>query len=137
MADNVSNNDTMIEDLSLHLDDFAGASNQTRCFLHVLNLTAKAIIQQFDVPKAKKGVVMDDTAQALASLAEGLDAEEKEAYDTQDCRDDEADDPPLNRWIDYREGLTDEEKNNIYLSIQPVQTTLTKVHVMLLSGKHC
>ena len=137
MADNASNNNTMTEDLSLHLDDFAGASNQTRCFLHVLNLTVKAIFQQFDVPKAKKGVVMDDAAQALASLAEGLDTEEKEAYDTQDCGDDEADDPLLDRWIDYREGLTDEEKNNIDLSIWPVQTTLTKVRVTLLSGEHC
>jgi hypothetical protein len=54
----MSKNDTMIEDLSIHLDDFAGASSQTRCFLHILNITTKAIIQQFDVPKAKKGVVM-------------------------------------------------------------------------------
>jgi hypothetical protein len=78
---------------------------------------------------------MDDAAQALASLAEGLDTEEKEAYDTQDCGDDKAKDPPLDRWINYWEGLTDEEKNKIDLSIQAVQKMLTKVCVTLLTSE--
>jgi hypothetical protein len=126
-ADNASNNDTMITQLSAHLDDFPGASNQTRCFLHILNITAKAIISQFDVPKAKNGVVMDQAAQALASLAEGLDVEEQDAYEDQELGDDDVDDPPLDRWVDLRDGLTDEEQDQIDLNIRPVRTTLTKV----------
>jgi hypothetical protein len=81
MADNVSNNSTMIEHLSMNLEDVPSASNQTRYFLHILNITAKVIIKQFDVPKAKNGVAMDEAAQALASLAEGLDTAEQEAYE--------------------------------------------------------
>lgn len=134
-TDNTSNNDTMITQLSAQLDDFPGASNQTRCFLHILNLTAKAIISQFDIPKAKNGVVMDQAAQALASLAEGLDLEEQDAYGDQleELEDDEADDKPLDRWVDPRDGLTDEERKQIDLNIRPVQTTLTKVRVAFLS----
>lgn len=126
-ADNASNNDAMINHLSLLLEDFPGAPNQTRCFLHILSIAAKAIIKQFDVPKAKNGVAMDPVAEALAKLAEGLDSEEQEAYETQEYTDDEADDSPLDRWIDFHDGLTEEERNEIDLNIRPVRTTLTKV----------
>jgi hypothetical protein len=134
-ADNASNNDTMIKQLSRHLLDFPGASNQTRCFLHILSITAKAMIRQFDVPKARTGVVMDEAAQALASLAEGLDIEEQEAYENQECGDDKVDDPPLDQWVDLCDGLTDEEREEIELNIQPVQTMLTKVRHSILSGR--
>jgi hypothetical protein len=42
---------------------------------------------------------MDKAALVLASLAEGLDEEELEACEEQDCKDDEADDPPLEKWV--------------------------------------
>ena len=89
------------------------------------------MIKQFDIPMPKNGFAMDDAAQALASLAENLDAEEQEAYDAQDLRDDEAEDPPLDRWTNYQKGLTDEEKKKIDLSIRPVWSMLTKVRVTL------
>jgi hypothetical protein len=119
----------MMDHLSTLLDDFPGASNQTRCFLHILSITAKSIIKQFDVPKAKNGVAMGQAAQALAILAEGLDNEEQESYGAQECGDDEVDDPPLDGWIDFRDGLTVEQRNEIDMNIQPVQATLTKVCV--------
>ena len=74
---------------------------------------------------------MDQAAEALSRLAEGLDSEEQEAYENQEYRDDEADDPPLDRWIDFRDGLTEEQRNEIDLSICLVQTTLTKVSMLL------
>lgn len=131
-TDNVFNNDTMIDQLSRCLVDFPDASNQTRCFLHILSITAKAIIGQFDIPKARKGVVMDEAARALASLAEGLDTDEQEAYE---CGDDEVDDTPLDWWVDLHDGLTDKGKEEIELNIQPVQITLTKVSPGVLSGR--
>ena len=70
---------------------------------------------------------MDPVAEALAKLAEGLDSEEQEAYETQEYTDDEADDSPLDRWINFHDGLTEEERNEIDLNIRPVRTTLTKV----------
>jgi hypothetical protein len=44
----------MIEEMASLLENFPGAANQTRCFLHILNLTAKSILQQFEIPKKKK-----------------------------------------------------------------------------------
>src|SRR6266498_3694665 len=54
-ADNVSNNNTMVGHLSELLDEFPGASNQTRCFAHTISLSAKVILKQFDMPKVKDG----------------------------------------------------------------------------------
>jgi hypothetical protein len=42
-CDNASNNDTMIDALSDLLTVFLGASNQTRCFDHIVNLIAKSV----------------------------------------------------------------------------------------------
>jgi hypothetical protein len=107
----------MINHLSMLLEDFPGPSNQTRCFLHILNIMAKSIIQQFDVPKTKNSAVLDKAAQALANLAEGLETEEEEAYEAQEYTDDKGDDPPLDRWIDFGSGLTDKQREEIELGI--------------------
>jgi hypothetical protein len=87
----------MIAKLSRVLDNFPGPANQTRCFLHILNLTAKSIIRQFDVPKSKNGTAMDTVAQALADLAEGLDGDNLEEYEGEDDVDN-VDDKPLAEW---------------------------------------
>ena len=78
-----------------------GAPNQTQCFLHILNITAKAIIKQFNVLKARNSDVPDQAAQVLASLAEGLDVEEQGAYKDQEFLDDEVNDPPLDQWVTF------------------------------------
>ncbi|KAG1722531.1 hypothetical protein EDD22DRAFT_760423, partial [Suillus occidentalis] len=59
-CDNASNNDTMVNELSDLLEDFPGETNRTRCFLHIVNLVAKTLIRQFDVPKAKVDTIMDE-----------------------------------------------------------------------------
>jgi hypothetical protein len=41
----------MIEELVDMVPDFLGPANQRQCFMHVLNLIAKTIIKQFDIPK--------------------------------------------------------------------------------------
>jgi hypothetical protein len=121
----------MINKLELLLDDFPGPANQTRCFLHILSITAKSIIKQFDVPKAKNrpnGTVSNNAvAQALADIADGLEGEERDEYEKQVQGDDEADDQPLDPWVDFQEGLTEEEKEEIWESTQPVRLMLTKV----------
>jgi hypothetical protein len=117
----------MIDHLSRLLYDFPGLANQTRCFLHILSITAKSIIKQFDVPKTKNGAVMDKAAQALADMADGLETEEQEEYEKQEGKDEEVDDPPLDVWIDFRAGLTEKEREEIDSSILPVRSTLTKV----------
>lgn len=59
-CDNASNNDKMVESLEVLIDDFPGTANQTRCFLHILNLVVKSILKQFDLPKEKKTSDNDD-----------------------------------------------------------------------------
>ena len=129
-ADNASNNDTMFDQLELLLDNFPGPANQTRCFLHILRIMAKSIIKQFDVPKTKNGpsdMVTDAVALALAKIAEGLDNEEWEEYENQEQNDDEADDQPLDAWMEVQDGLTEQEREDINLHVWPVRLMLTKV----------
>ncbi|TFK80195.1 hypothetical protein K466DRAFT_444597, partial [Polyporus arcularius HHB13444] len=47
-ADNATNNDTLTDTLSAALPEFQGSFSRTRCFLHILNIVAKAILKQFD-----------------------------------------------------------------------------------------
>jgi hypothetical protein len=80
---------------------------------------AKAIIKQFDVPKTKNDSAVDEVAQALARLAEGIDIKEQDAWGTEECGDDEVDNQPLDQWLDLHNGLTDEELGEIEEGIQP------------------
>jgi hypothetical protein len=117
----------MIDHLSEILDKFPGAANQTHCFAHTLSISAKAILKQFDVPKAKDGENLDAAAQALADLAKELDVKEQSAQETHETGDDEEDDQPLDTWVDFREGLTEEQVTELDASIQPVRSMLVKV----------
>jgi hypothetical protein len=74
----------MIEELANLVDDFPGPANQTRCFLHILNLVVKSIIRQFDVPISKKNQEnkeddesMDEATKELLKLASEIDLEEE------------------------------------------------------------
>jgi len=119
----------MLDNLGEILDDFPGSANQTRCFAHTLNLSAKAIIKQFDVPKSRVGDDLDEAAEALAAMAKDLDLEDREEQQSRDAEvnDDDPEDQPLNAWVDFREGLTEEEVEELDKSVQPVRSTLFKV----------
>ena len=52
----------MIEHLTILINTFPGATNQTQCFAHILNLVAKSILCQFEAPKVKGIKAMDDAA---------------------------------------------------------------------------
>jgi hypothetical protein len=93
----------MLDHLSEILDDFPGSANQTHCFAHTLNLSAKAIIKQFDIPK---GDNLDEAAEALAAMAKDLDLEdqvEQQVCEAEKNADDQ-EDRPLNAWVDFRDG---------------------------------
>ncbi|PPQ85824.1 hypothetical protein CVT25_003349, partial [Psilocybe cyanescens] len=89
-ADNASNNDTMIDCLSVILDNFP----------------AKSVIKQFDVPKAKS----EQSTRDIPSNEEG------------------SEDKPADTWVDFREGLSEEERKKLDVSIQPVRSMLVKLH---------
>jgi hypothetical protein len=100
----------MIDKLGEMISDFPGRANQTHCFAHVVNLVAKTIIKQFDIPKKKKNKSNDkrnDEEQMLEQLAEGIDIEEIKTRimsisEEQDNDNDEG-------WIDEAELLSEEE----------------------------
>ena len=117
----------MISQLEVLLDNFPGPANQTRCFHHILSITAKSIIKKFDILKAKNRELVNLEAQALADIADVLEAEEQEEYEKQEQEDDEEDDQPLDPWVDFQEGWTDKEREEIWLRTQPVCLMLTKV----------
>jgi hypothetical protein len=102
----------MIRYLGDTLCDFPGSANQTRCFVHTINLVAKSILKPFDVRKGKDIRALDD---ALADLAEGLsDGDEEE--DKGDGEDDE----------------DDEGGNEDNAGLEPIRLTLLKVCLRLI-----
>lgn len=116
----------MVEELADLLDDFPGAANRTRCFTHILNLVAKSIIKQFDVPKTRANEVLNDAAKELAALAVDLDVEEQITRENLSDDDDEDGDDNLDGWTDVREELSDEEREVLDKSLQPVRLVLVK-----------
>jgi hypothetical protein len=121
----------MITELADLLDAFPGETNRTRCFTHIINLVAKSIIRQFDVPKAHADEVLDDAANELAALAVDLDLEERVSREEQlfeGAGDDEGDDDDADDsiWTDVRAELSDNEREAVDKSLQPVRLVLVK-----------
>lgn len=114
----------MIQELANLLEEFPGASNQTWCFTHILNLIVKSILRQFDIPKAKADQALDDVARELFDIAENIDYEEE---DTRAKAEDKEDDDNVEGWIDEWASMSDEDREELDLDVQPVQLVLTKV----------
>ncbi|EPT01251.1 hypothetical protein FOMPIDRAFT_1098391, partial [Fomitopsis schrenkii] len=47
-CDNASANDVMIDELEAMLAGFPGRRARSRCFCHIINLVAKAMLRQFE-----------------------------------------------------------------------------------------
>ena len=88
----------MIAKLSDLLAGFPGAANHSRCFTHVLNLAAKSIIRQYDLPKNQANIAMDEAAKELAKLSSELELEEVLWRGIEGKNDDEDDDE--DGWVD-------------------------------------
>ena len=123
----------MIEELHTLVAEFAGSASHTHCFLHIINLIAKSLIQQFDVKKK--------TAEVDSELAEmGKELNEDERLLDEVVHDDEDEDEGkgegegerieeglTDEWIDETEGLDREERIQLERSIRPVKLVLVKV----------
>jgi hypothetical protein len=68
----------MIDELADLVAAFAGDASRTRCFTHIINLIAKSVIKQFDVPKTKAGEVLDDGLKELIVLAGEIEIESRQ-----------------------------------------------------------
>lgn len=106
MCNNASNNDTIIAELSKLIENFPGAANQTRCFLHILNLVVKSIIKQFNLPKTRKGKFNDQLLELVRDL-------EDEELKERSCVNDDEDDNNTEGWIDEHELLSAAERERL------------------------
>jgi len=125
-CDNAAPNDTMIDELAKLLEEFPGAANHTHCFTHILNLVAKSVMKQFNLPKAKAGEALDATAQALTNLAGDIESEELAMEG--DLIGDEDEDNDNDGLANVCDGMSEEEIVALDATLQPVCLVLVKLN---------
>ena len=121
----------MIDELEGLVDKFSGAANWTRCFVHIINLFAKTIIQQFDVPKTKQGESVDAARAELLALASDMDIEDLLTRANHDGYsgdgEEEVHDDHVDGWVDEQGGLSASDIKELEEDMQPIRKTLVKV----------
>ena len=125
-CDNAAPNNTMIDELAKLLEEFPGVANRTCCFTHILNLVAKSVMKQFNLPKAKAGEALDAAAQALTNLAGDIESEELAMGG--DLIGDEDEDDNNEGLADVRDGMSEEEIVALDATLQRVRLVLVKVN---------
>lgn len=115
----------MIDELAELLIAFPGAANRTRCFTHIINLVVKVILHQFDVPKAKADEALTAAMKALVDLAGDIEREGETMDERGD--DEDEDDDREEGWVNPRDRMSQEERDDLDLSVQPVRLVLVKV----------
>jgi len=125
-CDNTSPNDTMIDELGNLIISFPGDANHAWCFNHVVILIVKSSIHQFDVPKGKADVVLDEAKRELRELMEGLDIEEEEMVGEWEVLEDD-DDENTDGWIDEVASLSVADREELDANIRPIRLVLVKV----------
>jgi len=126
-GDNASNNDSMIQYLGNALDKFPGTVNQTRCFVHAVNLIAKSILKPFNARKIKDICEFNDIALALADLAKGHNLEGGRENATDNIEDSED-----IKEENVKEGKADEEEEEEEEKEEEFNTHLGPIRSMLL-----
>ena len=120
----------MVEALKDLLEIFPGESNRTRCFDHIVNLIAKSVIQQFDIPKTKGNESFDDVLRELMVSAEDLDKEELATREGECYAGDvDSEDDNMDGLVDEREDMSEMEQKELDDNIQPIRRVLVKVSV--------
>ena len=122
----------MIDELASILDAFPGAANQTRCFLHIINLVAKSVLPQFEPPKARDKDLLSEGAKELAALAEHLEKSVGD-HNGEDDDEDEVEDDDEDGKQDKPEGMSDSEIADLEEQVQPVRLVLAKASRFKLS----
>ncbi|KAF9219072.1 hypothetical protein BS17DRAFT_718782, partial [Gyrodon lividus] len=69
-CDNASNNNTMVAELTVLKPAFGGSSSHTQCFLHIINLIAKSLIQLLNTKKKDADATLNGVSEELSELAE-------------------------------------------------------------------
>ena len=111
----------MIEKLGRQLGGFPGAPNWAQCFMHILNLVVKSILNQFEVSGARPRLsVMDEQAEELRKLAGNLDKDDLK-HAEEDYMDEPEEDDNKDGWIDEWDEMADEDVEEMKEVIQPIR----------------
>ena len=120
----------MIEHLAVLVDTFPSAANQTRCFVHILNLVVKSILRQFEGLKKEK-VGADVTMEIDGDNDNDDDEEEGNSGSNEgggnECEDvdnDVVDNEEEEEWLDE---MSEEELLTVKEKVKPIRLVLTKV----------
>ena len=131
-----TNNDAMIDELDDLLPAFSKV-NHTRCFLHVNNLVARTLLQQFDVPNAPKqipGDVADDPDHELRQLAGDINFEDQQTHEAlldNAVAGEIGADNNTDGWVDEMAALSQAKCEVLQNSLWPVRMLLVKVNIMI------
>lgn len=119
----------MIDELENLLTEFSGAASRTRCFAHIVNLVAKTVIRQFDMPNAMDKTLANKVLIKLRSLADGIEAEEQitRASESKEDDDDNDNDDNVEGWVDEREEMEQCDLESLEVDLQPARKVLMKV----------
>jgi hypothetical protein len=115
----------MIQELDEHIPGYPGETNRVRCFAHILNLVAKSVIKQFDVPKTTATSMADGDVGDLLELAGEIELEEDATKAIVD-EDDATEDDNVEGWQDERNGMSKEELKKLNANVLPVRRVLVK-----------
>jgi hypothetical protein len=131
-CDNASNNDTMIAELEDLCPEFSSI-NHTRCFLHIINLVARTLVRQFDVPaKPKDSLDKNDPDYDLHRLAADNDIEDAQTHEAllEELGDEELEeDDNCEGWVDEMAALLQANRELVQESLKPIQMVLVKASV--------
>jgi len=118
----------MIDELVDMLPNFPGQVNHCHCFLHIVNLIAKTLLKQFDVPKKDAESALDDAERELLDLAAGINLEEMVTVAEAGAgnKDDEENNN-IEGWVDEMALLSDDERAALCKNVRPVRLVLVKV----------
>ena len=116
----------MTLELADHLAHFGSKAAWTQCFLHIINLVAKMLIKQFNLPKRRGDTSwqnLDDKLAQLAQLAEDTELEDLKFFKLEDGegKDD------IEGWGNELEYLMADEHTALDKLIKPLHLLLAKV----------
>lgn len=107
---------------------FGGEPARTRCFLHVVNLVAKSLIKEFDLPKKKADEVLSKAEEDMRELATDIEWEDRITVAENGDGDQNSDEfDNMEGWVDETSALTDVERKELQTHIQPIRLLLVKV----------
>jgi hypothetical protein len=139
----------MIESLAQIMSNFSGEANRARCLAHIVNLVAKIILRQFDMPKRNKNPKNnepgldneveygnDDEGEDGSNddeTARVLDREEKEMDNGDSDGEAEEEQQNVARDVEIMEEVMAEEIVGVVNDVKPVRQVLFKVSLIMFA----